>query len=129
MCFACQNLSSASSGRQVFRPRSMGPLDGPKVDFPPSFPNAGNLKDICRFSKAPVRYQKDMLPSTGFGYAVRQAEAVNQLQSWYSVCCAINGSQEEKICCSEQAVRVSTLLYLLMFAETVNKGTETIRGI
>lgn len=127
MCFACQNLSSASSGRHVFRPRSMGPLDGPKVDFPPSFPNAFNLKDICQFSKAPVRYQMDTFPSSGFGYAVRQAEAVNQLQSWYSVCCGINGSQEEKICCAEQAVRVSTLFYLLMFPVAVNKGTETIR--
>ncbi|XP_056090896.1 extracellular matrix protein 1 [Rhinichthys klamathensis goyatoka] len=98
-------------GHQVFRPRSMGPLDGPDVDFPPSFPNAGNLKDICQFSKAPVRYQKDMLPSTGFGYAVRQAEAVNQLQSWYSVCCGINGSQEVKTCCAEQAWKKSLSAY------------------
>ncbi|CAM4698126.1 unnamed protein product [Leuciscus chuanchicus] len=95
----------------VFRPRSMGPLNGPKVDFPPSFPSAGNLKDICQFSKAPVRYQMDTFPSSGFGYAFRQAEAVNKLQSWYSVCCDINGSQEEKICCAEQAWKKSLSAY------------------
>ncbi|KAK7157350.1 hypothetical protein R3I93_008740 [Phoxinus phoxinus] len=99
-------------GRRMFRlpPRTLGP-SGPEVYFPPSFPNAGNLKDICQFSKAPVRYPKDMLPSSGFGIEVRQAEAVNQLQSWYSVCCGINGSQEEKICCAEQAWKKSLSAY------------------
>ncbi|KAK7147779.1 hypothetical protein R3I94_010339 [Phoxinus phoxinus] len=99
-------------GRRIFRlpPRTLGP-SGPELYFPPSFPNAGNLNDICQFSKAPVRYPKDMLPSSGFGNAVRQAEAVNQLQSWYSVCCGINGSQEEKICCAEQAWKKSLSAY------------------
>ncbi|KAG1940079.1 extracellular matrix protein 1 isoform X2 [Pimephales promelas] len=98
-------------GHQVFRPRSMGPVNGSEVDFPPSFPNAGNLNKICLFSNAPVKYPKDMLPSTGFSYAVRQAEAINQLQSWYSVCCRINGTEAEKICCAVQAWKRSMCTY------------------
>ncbi|KAL0172705.1 hypothetical protein M9458_033016, partial [Cirrhinus mrigala] len=39
----------------------MGPGMGPEVDFPPAFPAANNLQDICRFSKAPVRYPKDTI--------------------------------------------------------------------
>lgn len=111
----------------MFGPRSMGTTTRPKVDFPPAFPNAGSLQDICQFSKAPIRYQKDTFPQSGFGHEHRQADAVNQLQSWYSVCCGINGTQEEQICCAEQAVRVSTLLYLLMIGGAVTRGTETIR--
>ncbi|XP_067248930.1 extracellular matrix protein 1 isoform X1 [Chanodichthys erythropterus] len=98
-------------GRPVFSPRSMGASMGPEVDFPPAFPNAGNLQDICRFSKAPTRYQKDTFPQSGFGHEHRQADAVNQLQSWYSVCCGINGTQEEQICCAEQAWKKSLSAY------------------
>lgn len=109
-----KNISSASSGRPVFSPRSMGPGMGPRVDFPPAFPSTGNLQDICRFSKALVRYPKDMFPQSGFGHVHRQADAINQLQSWYGLCCGINGTPEEQICCAEQAVRVLTLLYILI---------------
>ncbi|XP_002664851.3 extracellular matrix protein 1 isoform X1 [Danio rerio] len=98
-------------GPPVFGPRSAGPRTGPEVDFPPAFPNTGNLQDICRFSKAPVRYPKDMFPSSGFGNVARQGEAVNQLQSWYGVCCGINGTQEEQICCAEQAWKKSLSAY------------------
>lgn len=95
----------------MFGPRSAGPRMGPEVDFPPAFPNTGNLQDICRFSRASVRYPKDMFPSSGFGNEARRGEAVNQLQSWYRVCCGINGTQEEQICCAEQAVRFITSNY------------------
>ncbi|XP_051722385.1 extracellular matrix protein 1 isoform X2 [Ctenopharyngodon idella] len=98
-------------GRPVFGPRSMGTTTRPKVDFPPAFPNAGSLQDICQFSKAPIRYQKDTFPQSGFGREHRQADAVNQLQSWYSVCCGINGTQEEQICCAEQAWKKSLSAY------------------
>ncbi len=91
----------------MFGPRSMGPSMVPEVDFPPAFPYTGNLQDICRFSKALVRYPKDTLPQSGFDHGHRQADAINQLQSWYGVCCGINGTPEEKICCAEQAVRLN----------------------
>ncbi|XP_026084186.1 extracellular matrix protein 1-like [Carassius auratus] len=91
----------------VFGPRFIAPV----VDFPPHFPNTGNLQDICQFSKAPVRYPKDMFPLDGFGYETRQADAINQLQSWYGVCCGVNGTPEEKICCAEQAWKKSLAAY------------------
>ncbi|XP_016335863.1 extracellular matrix protein 1-like isoform X1 [Sinocyclocheilus anshuiensis] len=98
-------------GRPVFGPRSRGPRMGPEVDFPPAFPNTGNLQDICQFSKAPLRYPKDMFPQDGFGHEHRQADAINQLQSWYGVCCGIDGTPEEQICCAEQAWKKSLSAY------------------
>ncbi|XP_016410298.1 extracellular matrix protein 1-like [Sinocyclocheilus rhinocerous] len=95
----------------MFGPRSIGPRMGPEVDFPAAFPNTGNLQDICQFSKTPVRYPKDMFPQDGFGHKYRQADAINQLQSWYGVCCGINGTQEEQICCAEQAWKKSLAAY------------------
>ncbi|XP_016105532.1 extracellular matrix protein 1-like [Sinocyclocheilus grahami] len=95
----------------MFGPRSIGPRMGPEVDFPPAFPNKGNLEDICQFSKTPVRYPKDMFPQDGFGHEYRQADAINKLQSWYGVCCGIYGTQEEQICCAEQAWKKSLAAY------------------
>ncbi|XP_073703378.1 extracellular matrix protein 1 [Garra rufa] len=94
-------------GRPGLSPRSMGPRMAPEVHFPPAFPTISNLRDICRFHKAPVRYPKDTFPQTGYGSEHRQADAVNQLQSWYGVCCAINGTEEEQVCCAEQAWKKS----------------------
>ncbi len=93
----------------MFGPRSTKPRMVPEVDFPPAFPYTGNLQDICRFSKALVRYPKDTFPQSGFG---RQADAINQLQSWYGVCCGINGTPEEKICCAKQAVRLNIIIII-----------------
>ncbi|XP_051999635.1 extracellular matrix protein 1 isoform X3 [Xyrauchen texanus] len=91
------------SGSRVLGPHSMGPNMGPEILFPPAFPTIGNLQDICKFSKAPVRYPKDMFPMDGFSGEHRQADAVNQLQPWYGVCCGLNATQEEQICCAIQA--------------------------
>ncbi|XP_042596467.1 extracellular matrix protein 1-like isoform X2 [Cyprinus carpio] len=109
-------------GRPVFSPRSVGPSMVPEVDFPPAFPNIGNLQDICRFSKAPVRYPKDMFPQSGFGHEHRQADAINQLQSWYGVCCGINGAPEEQICCAEQAWKKSLSAYC-----EIESGIKTVQ--
>ncbi|XP_055066443.1 extracellular matrix protein 1 [Misgurnus anguillicaudatus] len=88
-----------------FGPRFMRPNSGPEIHFPPAFPSISNLEDICQFSKASVRYPEDIFPPSGFGHAHRQADAVNRLQGWYGVCCGIDGSEAEKICCAEQAWR------------------------
>lgn len=94
------------SGPPLFGPRSMGPNAGPEIHFPPSFPSISNLEDICQFSNTSIRYPKDIFPPSGFGFLHRQAEAVNRLQPWYGMCCGLNGTEEEKLCCAEQAVRV-----------------------
>lgn len=65
-----------------------------------------NILAICNYSKLRPRYTKGILPQNGFGYLYRQASAVNQLESWFSVCCS-NGTQDEEmiLCCAKQAVR------------------------
>uniref|UniRef100_A0A672PY89 Extracellular matrix protein 1b n=1 Tax=Sinocyclocheilus grahami TaxID=75366 RepID=A0A672PY89_SINGR len=116
--FLCVYLVAGSSDMTQredtnFHPENVpiGPRMGPEVDFPPAFPNKGNLEDICQFSKTPVRYPKDMFPQDGFGHEYRQADAINKLQSWYGVCCGIYGTQEEQICCAEQAWKKSLAAY------------------
>ncbi|TRY97446.1 hypothetical protein DNTS_008193 [Danionella cerebrum] len=98
-------------GPPMFGPRFLGPSVGPEVHFPPAFPNAANLQAICEFSEAPVRYPKEMFPRSGFSNQFRKGEAVNKLQSWYGVCCRLNGTQEEQVCCAEQAWKKSLSAY------------------
>ncbi|XP_056619037.1 extracellular matrix protein 1 isoform X2 [Triplophysa dalaica] len=93
----------APRGPPLFGPRSMGPNGGPEIHFPPSFPSISNLEDVCQFSNTSIRYPKDIFPPSGFGAQHRQAEAVNRLQPWYGMCCGLNGTEEEKLCCAEQA--------------------------
>ncbi|KAK3551223.1 hypothetical protein QTP70_013826 [Hemibagrus guttatus] len=80
----------------------------PSIPFPLARPTMGNILAICHYSNLRPRYTKDMLPKSGFGYLYRQASAVNQLESWFSVCCS-NGTQDEEItlCCAQQAWEIS----------------------
>ncbi|XP_052002532.1 extracellular matrix protein 1-like [Xyrauchen texanus] len=95
------HLEDVTRGHRVFSPRSIRLRL--QIIFPPAFPTIGNHKDICKFSKAPVRYPKDLFPSSGFGSERRRAAAVNQLQPWYGVCCGLNQTPEKQICCAKQA--------------------------
>ncbi|XP_058246178.1 extracellular matrix protein 1 isoform X2 [Hemibagrus wyckioides] len=80
----------------------------PFIPFPLARPTTGNILAICHYSNLRPRYTKDMLPKSGFGYLYRQASAVNQLESWFSVCCS-NGTQDEEmtLCCAQQAWKIS----------------------
>ncbi|XP_072535691.1 extracellular matrix protein 1 [Salminus brasiliensis] len=93
------------AGPPMFGPRSMGP---PQIPFPLARPNTNNVQAICRYSNQRPRYPKETLPSSNYGYMVRQANAVNQLESWFSVCCS-NGTEDEEqiLCCAEQAWKKS----------------------
>lgn len=77
----------------------------PSIPFPLARPTTGNILAICHYSNLRPRYTRDMLPKSGFGHLYRQASAVNQLESWFSVCCS-NGTQDEEmtLCCAQQAV-------------------------
>ncbi|XP_051574897.1 extracellular matrix protein 1-like [Myxocyprinus asiaticus] len=99
------HLEDVTRERRVFSPRSMRLKMGPQILFPPAFPTIGNLKDICTFSKGPVRYPKGLFPTSGFGSEHRRGDAVNRLQPWYGVCCGLNQTPEEQICCAKQAWR------------------------
>ncbi|KAI5618155.1 extracellular matrix protein 1 isoform X1 [Silurus asotus] len=75
----------------------------PSIPFPLAQPTTDNILAICHYSNLRPRYTKDMLPG-GFGYLHRQASAINQLESWFTVCCS-NGTQDEEMtqCCAQQA--------------------------
>ncbi|XP_053350990.1 extracellular matrix protein 1 [Clarias gariepinus] len=76
----------------------------PSIPFPLAYPTKDNIYFICRYSNRRPRYTSDMLPRSGFGYLLRQANAVNQLESWFTVCCS-NGTQDDELtlCCARQA--------------------------
>lgn len=78
----------------------------PVIPFPPARPTIGNILAICHYSNYRPRYTADMLPKNVYGYLQRRANAINQLESWFSVCCS-NGTQDEEmaVCCAQQAVR------------------------
>ncbi|KAI4877313.1 hypothetical protein NFI96_002510 [Prochilodus magdalenae] len=93
------------SGPPVFGPRSMGP---PQIQFPLAQPKPDNVQAICRYSDQRPRYPRESFPLSGFSHLVRQADAVNQLESWYSVCCG-QAIEDQKLllCCAEQAWKKS----------------------
>ncbi|XP_053092843.1 extracellular matrix protein 1 [Pangasianodon hypophthalmus] len=74
------------------------------ISFPLARPTTANILAICQYSNQRPRYLKERLPRSGFGYLHRQASAVNQLESWYTVCCA-NGPHDDvlTLCCAQQA--------------------------
>ncbi|XP_060726155.1 extracellular matrix protein 1 [Tachysurus vachellii] len=86
------------------RPYSKDPF----IPFPLARPTMNNILAICHYSNLRPRYTEGMLPKNGFGYLYRQACAVNQLESWFSVCCS-NGTQDEEmiLCCANQAWEIS----------------------
>ncbi|TSK34834.1 Phosphatidylinositol 4-phosphate 5-kinase type-1 alpha [Bagarius yarrelli] len=87
------------SSHHVFSPRSMKP----SIPFPLAYPNTTNIHAICQYSNQRPQHSKDTLPSSGFGYLHRQASAVNQLESWYTVCCNDTKDDELSLCCAQQA--------------------------
>lgn len=89
-------------GEPAYGPRSMRS----SITFPLAPPTTNNILAICQYSNQRPRYPKETLPKSGYGSEYRQAIAVNQLESWYTICCD-NGYQdnEETLCCAQQAVR------------------------
>ncbi|XP_053486197.1 extracellular matrix protein 1 isoform X1 [Ictalurus furcatus] len=80
----------------------------PSIPFPLACPTMDNILAICQYSNLRPRYTKDMLPKSGFDHLRRQARAVNQLESWFTLCCS-NGTQDEELtlCCAKQAWKKS----------------------
>lgn len=95
-------LCPCHSGPHI-KPYSMDP----SIPFPLAYPTMDNILAICQYSNLRPRYTKDMLPKSGFDHLRRQARAVNQLESWFTLCCS-NGTQDEELtlCCAKQAVRI-----------------------
>ncbi|XP_028971411.2 extracellular matrix protein 1 isoform X2 [Esox lucius] len=86
----------------------------PSVLFPPGQPSPDNLHAICTYSNLRPRYPIYYFPKSDFGYLSRQDDAVNQVESWYSTCCHLNGTQqlqEAMLCCVKQAWEQSLSTY------------------
>ncbi|XP_066539314.1 extracellular matrix protein 1 isoform X2 [Hoplias malabaricus] len=97
-------VSPGLPGPPLFGPRSIPPKN---IPFPLAQPTAINVQAICRYRHQRPRYPED-LRKTYFDYLARQANAVNQLESWFSVCCS-KGNEDEGLllCCTEQAWKKS----------------------
>ncbi|XP_071759424.1 extracellular matrix protein 1 [Centroberyx gerrardi] len=93
--------------RPMFGPRSFGgpPMLDYRVQFPPGQPTYANLPAICVHGDRRPRYSDTYFPQSGFGQLKRRAEAVNNAESGFSVCCKgqQTWTQEEMLCCTTQA--------------------------
>ncbi|XP_060778000.1 extracellular matrix protein 1 [Neoarius graeffei] len=78
------------------------------IPFPLARPTTNNILAICQYNNLRPRYTKDKLPKYGYGNLHRQANAINQLESWFAVCCS-NGTQDEEVtlCCAQQVWKKS----------------------
>ncbi|KAM3873319.1 extracellular matrix protein 1 [Diretmus argenteus] len=98
-------------GRPMFGPRSFGgpPSVEYPVEFPPGRPTATNLQAICVYGDLRPSYPDTYFPQSGFGQQKRRAEAVNNAESWFSVCCKGNQTWEEEVtlCCATQVWRLA----------------------
>lgn len=92
----------------MFGPRSPGgpPSSKYPVQFPPGLPTPTNLQAICLHGDRRPRYPDGYFPLSGFGQLRRRAAAVNRAESWFSMCCKGNETQEQEVtlCCVRQAV-------------------------
>ncbi|XP_069032263.1 extracellular matrix protein 1 [Embiotoca jacksoni] len=76
----------------------------PDVPFPPALPTAHNLDAICLQGQGRPRYPDSFFPHSGNSHFRRRGNAINLLESWYSMCCFGQVARSNQIlCCAEQA--------------------------
>ncbi|KAM8841106.1 extracellular matrix protein 1 [Spinachia spinachia] len=76
-------------------------LNEPDVPFPPACPTAENLVAICNQSQGRPRYPSSFFPKSMVSHFRRRGNAINRLESWYTVCCS--GESDQILCCAKQA--------------------------
>ncbi|KAM8921477.1 extracellular matrix protein 1 [Pelodytes ibericus] len=69
-----------------------------ELSFPPGEPKSSNVQNICKLRKFRPVYKHDALPQSGFGHYVRQAKALNRMESEFKKCC-----KDENIACAHTA--------------------------
>ncbi|XP_022603255.1 extracellular matrix protein 1-like [Seriola dumerili] len=80
-------------------------LNEPDVPFPPACPTALNLAAICHQGEGRPRYPASFFPGSGASHFRRRGNAINRLESWYSLCCGGQVAQQSHqiLCCAQQA--------------------------
>ncbi|XP_038581513.1 extracellular matrix protein 1-like [Micropterus salmoides] len=80
-------------------------LNEPDVPFPPARPTAQNLAAICYYSQGRPRYLASFFLKSGASFFRRCGDAINRLESWYSLCCSgqVEVQSYQILCCTQQA--------------------------
>ncbi|XP_036372227.1 extracellular matrix protein 1 [Megalops cyprinoides] len=86
---------------EVFGPSSAEP----QLCFPPARPSLSNIDAICVHGAGRRANHPHSLPTTGFSYLQRQADAINQMESLYSACCQSYSTRDRALTlsCAERA--------------------------
>ncbi|XP_053743541.1 extracellular matrix protein 1-like [Synchiropus splendidus] len=107
-CPGCPERAAAPP-RGRFGPRSFPPIEDHRVQFPLARPTPDNLQAICQHADYRPNYPESYFPASGFGYLKREADAVNNAESWFRACCKENQTQNEEttLCCAIQAWELS----------------------
>lgn len=78
-----------SESKAVLQPRGAhgSQLDLPKLSFPPGRPSPSNLRNACKLRKLRPWYPPKCLPSSGYGWFLRQSKAINRMEAELKKCC------------------------------------------
>ncbi|KAJ6652404.1 hypothetical protein lerEdw1_011522 [Lerista edwardsae] len=87
------NFPGAERGRSGEAPQRL-----PELPFPPGRPASANLGNICALRQSRPAYPTSVFPRSGFGWYLRQAQALNRLESGFKKCC-----QTQDLGCARRA--------------------------
>lgn len=100
-------------------------LNEPDVPFPPARPTAQNLAAICYYSQGRPRYLASFFLKSGASFFRRCGDAINRLESWYSLCCSgqVAVQSYQILCCTQQAVSLC-LCVCVCFGEKLSSRSK-----
>ncbi|KAF3834073.1 hypothetical protein F7725_025277 [Dissostichus mawsoni] len=80
-------------------------LNEPDVPFPPACPTAENLAAVCLQGQGRPRYLSSFFPNSRVSHFHRRGNAINRMESWFSLCCRGQQDQNHTSCeCWKQAL-------------------------
>ncbi|XP_042363147.1 extracellular matrix protein 1-like [Plectropomus leopardus] len=101
-------------------------LNEPNVPFPPACPTAQNLAAICHNGQRRPRYPPSFFPNSRFSHFRRRGNAINRLESWYSLCCSGQVAQQSSqiLCCAQQAWKQALSEFCVEEYSTMTRAYE-----